>query len=297
MRKIKKAVIAAAGYGTRFLPATKNQPKEMLPIVDKPIIHYLVEEAVNSGIEDIIIVTRAGQMPMEDHFDSNSELENELLQAGKKDRLSKIKDIPKMANFAYIRQHKNYPYGNATPLLCVAPFIDDDEAFVYMFGDDLTISDTPVTKQLIDVYEKENPKVVLGVQEVPDSEVERYGTVKYKDESKNYEVECGYEKLPPEEAPSNMAQFGRFVFSHDVIKEAVKTPTGKDNELWVMDIINSLAQSGKKVIAQPIEGTWHTTGDPLRYLKTSVEFALKRDDIGKEFKEYLKGKCKTGLEN
>src|SRR6056297_1730854 len=138
MEKITKAVIAAAGYGTRFLPATKNQPKEMLPIVDKPIIHHLVEEAVKSGIEDIIIVTRAGQMPMEDHFDSNYELERALKEAGKIKRLNKIKDIPEMANFAFVRQHKGYPYGNATPLLCAAPLIDDDEAFVYMFGDDLT---------------------------------------------------------------------------------------------------------------------------------------------------------------
>ncbi len=288
MRKIKKAVIAAAGYGTRFLPATKNQPKEMLPIVDKPIVHYLVEEAVNSGIEDIIIVTRAGQVSMEDHFDSNSELEYELRESGKMDRLEKIKAIPKLANFAYVRQHKDYPYGNGTPLLCAAPLIDDDEAFVYMFGDDMTISETPVTRQLMDVYEKENPTAVLGVQEVPDEEVERYGTVKYKDEKKNYEIEQGCEKLPANEAPSNMALFGRFVFSYDVIEKAKETPPGKDSELWIMDVINSLAQEGKKVIAQPIEGEWHTTGDPLRYLKTSVEFALRRDDIGKDFEKYLK---------
>ncbi len=293
MRKIKKAVIAAAGYGTRFLPATKNQPKEMLPIVDKPIIHHLVEEAVDSGIEDIIIVTRAGQMPMEDHFDSNTELENELKKSGKNKRLKKIKNIPHMANFAYVRQHSGYPYGNATPLLCAAPLIDDDEAFVYMFGDDLTLSDKPVTKQLIDVYQKEKPTAILGVQEVPDEEVERYGTVKYKDESKNYEIEAGYEKLPAKDAPSNMALFGRFVFSYDIIKQAKETPTGKDGELWAMDIVNDLAQKGKSILAQPIEGEWHTTGDPLRYLKTSVEFALRRDDIGDEFKEYLKERFKS----
>ncbi len=293
MPKIKKAVIAAAGYGTRFLPATKNQPKEMLPIVDKPIIHHLVEEAVQSGIEDIIIVTRAGQMPMEDHFDSNYELERALKEAGKIKRLNKVKDIPEMANFAFVRQHKGYPYGNATPLLCAAPLIDDDEAFVYMFGDDLTISDIPVTRQLIDVYEKENPTAVLGVQEVPDEEVERYGTVKYKNEDKNYEIESGYEKLPADKAPSNMALFGRFVFSNKIIEEAKQTKTGKDGELWAMDIINSLAQEGEKVIAQPIEGEWHTTGDPLRYLKTSVEFALRRKDIGEDFKKYLEKRFRS----
>ncbi len=286
MEEIKKAVIVAAGYGTRFLPATKNQPKEMLPIVDKPIIHYLVEEAVESGIKDIIVVTRAGQMSMEDHFDSNAELEQELEKTGKLDRLEKIRVIPQMANFFYTRQHKGYPYGNAVPLRCVAPLISKDESFVYMFGDDLTISEKPVVKQLIEVYQKEKAKVVLGVQEVPDEEVERYGTVKYK-EGKGYEIEAGYEKLPLKEAPSNMAQFGRFVFSYDMIEKAQKAPLGKDNELWILDIINSLAQEGKKVIAQPIEGKWYTTGDPLRYLKTSIEFALKRKDIGPELKKYL----------
>ncbi|MEF8846831.1 MAG: UTP--glucose-1-phosphate uridylyltransferase [Candidatus Paceibacterota bacterium] len=287
MSDITKAVIAAAGYGTRFLPATKNQPKEMLPLVDKPIIHYLVEEAVDSGIEDIIMVTRSGRSTMEEYFDSNSELERELEEAGKYERLEKIKEIPKMANFVYVRQHDYYPYGNATPIKACSHLIDDDEAFVYMFGDDLTISEKPVTKQLINLYEKENPSAVLGVQKVPDEEVKRYGTVKYKEEGHEYEIEAGYEKLPAEEAPSNMAQFGRFVFSYDVVEQAEETPVGKDNELWVMDILNELAHK-EQVLAKPIEGEWHTTGDPLRYLKTLVEFSLEREDLGDKFKDYLK---------
>ena len=283
---ITKAVIAAAGYGTRFLPATKNQPKEMLPIVDKPIIHYLVEEAVNSGIKDIIIVTRTGQGTLEDYFDSHTLLENELEKTGKKERLMKIKEIPKMANFIYVRQNNNHPYGNATPLRCVAPLIDKNENFVYMFGDDLTISETPVTKQLIAAFESEKPVAVVGVQEVPDEDVHRYGTVKY---GKGKEVEGIYEKLSAKDAPSNMAQFGRFVFSHALVEQAVKSSTGKDNELWVADILNDLIKRGEKVIAQPIEGVWHTTGDPLNYLKTAVEFAIRRKDIGEDFKDYLRG--------
>lgn len=286
--KVSKAIIAAAGYGTRFLPATKNQPKEMLPIVDKPIIHYLVEEAVNSGITDIIIVTRAGQMSMEDYFDSHVELEHNLEKNGKDDRLKLIQEIPQMANFVYVRQKKNLPYGNASPLVAASPLIDDDEAFVYMFGDDMTMAETPVTKQLIDVYQSQNPKAVLAVQEVPDEEVERYGTVKYKEGADyKYEIEAGYEKLPVSEAPSNMAQFGRFVFSYDVVREARKLNTGKDGELWIIDLLNALAQRGEKIIAQPIEGEWFTTGDPLRYLKTMVEFALQRKDIGEDFTAYL----------
>lgn len=285
---IRKAVIAAAGYGTRFLPATKNQPKEMLPIIDKPIIHHLVEECVASGITDIIMVTRSGQGIMEDYFDSHIELEHMLDSNGKESLLKKVREIPLMANFIYVRQKKNLPYGNATPLLVAAPLINKNEAFVYMFGDDLTLSDVPVTKQLINVFNKENPSAVLAVQEVPDSEVERYGTVKYKKANKKFEVEKMLEKMPLGKNPSNMAQFGRFVFSYDVIKEVKLAPTGKDGELWVTDVLNSLAKKNKKVIAQPIDGEWLTTGDPLRYMKAQVRFALVRDDIGKEFKEFLK---------
>lgn len=288
-RKIKKAVIAAAGYGTRFLPATKNQPKEMLPIIDKPIIHHLVDECVASGITDIIIVTRTGQGIMEDYFDSHAELEHMLDVNGKEKLLETVRKIPTLANFVYVRQKKNLPYGNGTPLLVVAPLIDNDEAFVYMFGDDLTIAKTPVTKQLIDVYYKQRPAAILAVQEVSNSEVERYATVEYKKNGKSrYEIKALLEKMPLGKNPSNMAQFGRFVFSYDVIKEVKKTKTGKDSELWVADVLNNLAKKGKRVIAQPIEGEWLTTGDPLRYMKTQVRFTLERQDIGREFKSFLK---------
>ncbi len=293
MPKITKAVIAAAGYGTRFLPATKNQPKEMLPIIDKPIVHYLVEEAVKSGIKDIVLVTRSGQNSLEDYFDSHRELEYELEKSKKTKKLAEIKKIPKMANFIYLRQKNDLPYGNATPLLSASPVIDPEEPFVYMYGDDLTVSETPVVKQLIDVYRKHNPSVVMAVQKVPRKEVYKYGTVKYKKKADyKYEIEEACEKFPAEKAPSRMASFGRFVFSYEVIEKALKTPLGKDNELWVMDIINSLAREGKKVIAQPIEGEWCTTGDPLNYLKTSFKFALKREDINGELKRYLKRELK-----
>lgn len=289
-KKITKAVIAVAGYGTRFLPATKNQPKQMLPIIDKPIIHHVVEECVSSGIKDIIIVTQAGQSSMEDYFDSHVEIEHTLEKSGKKELLEQIRSIPKMANFIYVRQKKNLPYGNGTPLLSVAPLIDDDEAFVYMFGDDLTIAKTPVAKQLINVYQKEKPSAILAVQEVPDSEVDRYATVKYKKKAKyKYEISALLEKMPLGKNPSNMAQFGRFVFSYDVIKQVKKTPVGIGSELWVADVLNHLAKKGKRVIAQPIDGEWLTTGDPLRYMMAQVKYALDRKDIGKDFAEFLRG--------
>ena len=288
-RKITKAVIAAAGYGTRFLPATKNQPKEMLPIIDKPIIHYLVEEAVNSGITDIILVTRAGNHIMEDYFDNHSELEHVLEENGKSEALELVRNIPQMANFIYVRQKKHLPYGNGSPLLAVKDLIDDDESFVFMFGDDLTMAKTPVTKQLMDIYEQQQAKAVLAVQEVPDSEVDRYATVKYKEHAKyQYELEEGLEKMPLGQNPSNMAQFGRFVFSYDVIEEAQRTQTGKGGELWIIDILNNLAKEGKKVIAQPIEGEWLTTGDPLRYIKATIKFALQREDLANEIREFVK---------
>ncbi len=288
IKKITKAVIAAAGYGTRFLPATKNQPKEMLPIIDKPIIHYLVEECVASGIKDIIIVTRAGQGIMEDYFDNSLELEYMLDTNGKEELLKKVKEIPLLANFVYVRQKKNLPYGNATPLLCASPLIDNDEAFVYMFGDDLTISDIPVTKQLMNIFYKERPSAINAVQEMPDSEVERYGTVRYKKKAKyKYEIDEILEKMPLGKNPSNMCQFGRFVFSYDVINELKNTKTGKGGELWVADVLNNLAKKGKRVIAQPIKGEWVTTGDPLRYMQTQVKFALLREDIREPFKKFL----------
>jgi UTP--glucose-1-phosphate uridylyltransferase len=297
-RKITKAVIAAAGFGTRFLPATKNQPKEMLPIIDKPIIHYQVEEAVKSGITDIILVTRFGSHIMEDYFDNRYELEAQLEAAGKTDRLEMVKKIPQMANFVYVRQKSHQPYGNGSPLITVKDLIDDDEAFVYMFGDDMVLpyDNPPATKQLMDIYEAEKPSAILAVQETPWEEIARYGTVEYKENPKHpYEIKRGVEKLPADEAPSNMAQFGRFIFSYDVIEKAIETPTGKDNELWLIDILNGLAQDGKTVLAPPVKGEWLTTGDPLRYLKTTLKFAMAREDLGEDIRNFIReelGICK-----
>ncbi len=288
-KKITKAVIAAAGYGTRFLPATKNQPKEMLPIIDKPIIQYLVEEAVASGITDIILVTRSGQSIMEDYFDNNLALEYMLEQNGKEKSLEMVREIPQIANFVYVRQKRHLPYGNATPLLAVKDLIDDQEAFVYMFGDDMTIAKTPVTKQMIEVFEREKPAGVLAVQEMPDSEVHKYGTVRYKTDGEyKYEIDELIEKAPLGKNPSNMCQFGRFVFSYKYIEEAEKLQTGLGGELWIADMNNNLAKQGERIIAQPIEGEWLTTGDPLAFLKTTIRFALERDDLSKDLRNYIK---------
>lgn len=295
-RKITKAIIAVAGYGTRFLPATKNQPKEMLPIIDKPIIHYLVEECINSGITDIILVCRFGQHIIEDYFDNHSELERYLEANGKFEYLKKIKNIPEMANFIYVRQKKNLPYGNGSPILAAKSLIDDDESFVFMFGDDLVISKTPAIKQLINVFNKYQADAVFGAQKMQWSEVKKYGAVRYKKGTKINEVEAILEKPEVEEAKkkfSNVVQFGRFVFNYKIIKVLESLPLGKGGELWLTDAINLLAQNkNNKVIAQPIKGNWFTTGDPLNYLKTTIEYAFLRKDLRKEFIKFLENKLK-----
>jgi UTP--glucose-1-phosphate uridylyltransferase len=287
--KITKAVIAVAGYGTRFIPATKVQPKEMLPIVDKPVVQYLVEEAVDSGITDIILVTRSGNQALEDHFDSSLELEVHLKAQKKWEDLKKIQDIPNLANFVFVRQGKHMPYGNGTPLLCARSLIHPDEAVVYMFGDDVVKSDVPCTKQLIDVFQEHQPAGVIAVQEVPMQEIHRYGVPKLKPNSDRRELEYIVEKpSPPAQAPSNLAQLGRFIFSHKIIDILENLKPGKGGELWLTDAIARLVETDP-VLVHSIEGKWFTTGDPLRFLKTTVEFALDREDIGAQFAAYLRG--------
>lgn len=290
MKKITKAIIAVAGLGTRFLPATKNIPKEMLPVIDKPAIQYLVEEAVRSGITDIIFVTRSGQNSLIDHFDKNIELEITLKNTGKKEILKKIQKISTLANIVFVRQDKNLPYGNATPLISVKNLIANNESFVYMFGDDMVLSKTPCVKQIIKKYEKRNYSPVVAVQEIPKKEVVRYGIIKLAPGSKD-KMQDAIEKPSIKEAPSRLAQFGRFVLNKEIIDIAYsaykKGKLGKDNELWIIDIIKKYNQKNP-VYIKKIEGQWMTTGDPLRFLQTSINYALQRNDMKKELKEFIK---------
>ena len=287
--RIKKAVIAAAGLGTRFLPATKSIPKEMLPILDTPIIQYLVEELVDSGIKEIIVITRPGFKTFNNYFSRDKKLEKTLIENDKPELAEEIKNITKMAKMKFKPQDKDLPYGNGSPIIAAKKFLKEGESFVYMFGDDLTISDTPVTKQLIDVFEKENPKAVIAVQEVPLEEVSKYGIVAYKENSESkYEISRLIEKPSIEEAPSQMAQFGRFVLSYDVIREAEKRILGRGNELWLADILNNLAKKGEKIIANPIDGEWLTTGDPLKFTQATLKFAMQKPSIKDELVKFIK---------
>jgi len=287
--KIRKGVIAVAGFGTRFLPATKAMPKEMLPIIDKPIVQYIVEEMVEAGIEQIIFVTSWDKRALEDHFDFRSDLEIDLKSQEKYDRLKKIEGIPTMANFVYIRQKG--PKGNGTPCMNVKDLIGD-EPFIYAFGDDLVLSEKSFTKQLIDRYEQGDVSCVLGAQEVPDSEVHKYGIF---DVDEKNAVSRIIEKPAKEDAPSNMAGFGRYLLDPAIFEVLESLETGKDNELWLMDAVQQLIEQGKHVVAQPVDGgRWLTTGDPLNYLKATVEFIKTREDLKDDFVNYLfaSGLCK-----
>ncbi len=283
-----KAVITLAGTGTRFLPATKAQPKEMLPIIDKPIVQYCVDELVDSGVTDIIMVTRRGGHSIEDHFDDNFELEHQLEKSGKNSRLAKIKEISKAANFIFMRQKAHMPYGNGVPLR-VAKELLTDGPFFYLFGDDVTLSDTPVCQQLIEVYKK-NPDAaaIVATQKMPVDVLDRYGVVKLKPGTDN-EYESIVEKPAPGEAPSDLVEFGRFLLTPKILPIMDNLQTGKDSEIWLVDALNELAKT-EKVIVHEIEGKWLTTGDPLNLLKTTVEFVLDRDDLKDDFLNYIKNR-------
>lgn len=291
MAKIKKAVIAVAGSGTRLLPATKSMPKEMLPIVDKPIIQLVVEELVEAGIEDIIFVTRWDKKPLEDHFDHSTALEDELMFKGKdrpdhdnryKKLADEIKNIADMANFIYIRQKG--PYGNGTPVLSAASIVND-EPFVFVWGDDLVKSDISFTKQMIEDYEK-NGHLMIGVQEVPKEVVNRYGIVKLREGTN--EIEDVIEKPSIEEAPTRLAQFGRMILDQEFINILRTTALGKDNELWITDSIKTYVQQGGIFLAKELkDGQWLTTGDPLNYLKATLAYAFDRDDLKNDLEEYI----------
>lgn len=283
MNKITKAVIALAGYGTRFLPATKVQPKEMLPIINKPIIQYLVEELIDSGIKDIIMVTR-GQYTLESHFDNNIDLEFHLEESGKVEILKELKELPKKANYVYVRQKKHLPYGNGTPLIVAKNLIKDEEQFVYMFGDDIVKSDIPATKQLIDFAYNHPQKIVLAAQEVKRSEINKYGSLDISQDG--ITVKNIVEKPDIDKAPSNFVSFGRYILNQDVVEQLDKRMLGKNNELWLSDAIAQFTKEDN-VLALKIKGQWLTTGDPLNFLKTTLTYAKDDPSLWTELKEYI----------
>jgi len=281
-QKIKKAVVAVAGSGTRFLPATKSIPKEMLPIIDKPIIQIVVEELVEGGIKEIILVTKEKKTVFEGHFGRNRIFEDELKKAGKKKRLAEIVKISKMANFIYIKQEG--PYGNGTPVLSAANLVKN-EPFVYVWGDDLVKSRVSFTKQMVKDYKRDG-RLMIGVQEVPKDQVDRYGIVKLKKGS--MQIKDIIEKPSVKDAPSRLADFGRMILNQEIIDILKGTPLGKGDELWIVDAIREYVKMGGEFYAKKIEsGEWLTTGDPLNYLKAVLEYAADDKNLEKGLKDCL----------
>lgn len=281
MKKITKAVVAVAGSGTRFLPVTKSMPKEMLPIVDKPIVQLVVEELAAAGVEDIILVTKWDKKPLEDHFDRNWALTSELKKAGKVKLYEEIKKVSELANFIYIRQKG--PYGNGTPVLTAASLVKN-EPFIFVWGDDLVKSEVPFAKQMVDDYKKSG-HLMIGVQEVPLDQVCRYGIVKLKPGT--MQITDIVEKPKPEDTPSRLADFGRMILNQDIVDILKETALGKDNELYLVDAIKNYIKNGGKFYAKKVEkGEWLTTGDPLNYLKTMLKYAFDREDIGPEIRKF-----------
>ncbi len=288
MKKIKKAVIPVAGFGTRFLPFTKAMPKEMLPIIDKPTIQYIVEEAVASGIEDIIFVTasHSNKRAIEDHFDVSRELENTLKEKGKNELVEQIRNISHMANVHYIRQKEAKGLGHA---ICCAKAFVGDEPFAVLLGDDVVVSEKPAIKQLIEAYEQVGTSI-MGVQSVADSEINKYGIVGYESQvSELAKMNDFVEKPEAEKAPSNRGILGRYILTPTIFKYLETQGYGAGNEIQLTDAVKRMMQE-EDVYAYTFSGNRHDIGDKLGFLKATVEFALDRDELKEEFLEFLKTK-------
>lgn len=286
--KIRKAIIPAAGLGTRFLPATKAQPKEMLPIVDKPTIQYIVEEAVASGIEEIIIIIGRGKRSIEDHFDKSYELEDTLLKKNKLDLLEEVQRISNLVNIVYVRQKEAKGLGHA--ILCAKSVIGE-EPFAVLLGDDIVMSEIPCMKQIIDVFEYYNSSVV-AVQHVQDHEVSRYGIIKPKgnlNEANLFHIDSLVEKPKKEDAPSNYAIMGRYVLTPQIFEILARIPYGAGDELQLTDAINELNKH-QAVLAFNFDGRRYDIGDKIGFVKATIDFALERDDISEEVYEYIQNK-------
>lgn len=280
MKKVRKAVIPVAGMGTRFLPVTKSVPKEMLPIIDKPTLQYIVEECANSGIEEILFITSPYKRNVEDHFDQSFELETRLERNNKLKELKIVKNISKMCKIYYIRQGE--PLGSGHAIKLAKSFIGD-EPFAVLYGDDIIKSDMPALKQLIEVYEKYDANVI-GIQEVDKNLVYKYGIIEFETENK---IKSIIEKPSIEEAPSNFAGLGRYIVKPEIFDELDKLDKGKGNEYQFTDGMLNLMNS-QDFYACKFKGTYYDIGNQLGYLKANIAFALDRDDLKDELKHYLK---------
>src|SRR5687767_2403682 len=284
-KRVRKAVFPAAGLGTRFLPATKAQPKEMLPLVDKPIIQYVIEEAVAAGLTNIIIVTGRGKNAIEDHFDVSYELERLLQERGKTDLLEQVRAISNMISVSYVRQGEAMGLGHA---VLVARDLVGDEPFAVMLGDDIIDSRVPCMKQMVDVFERHGGPVI-AVHQVPPEEISAYGVIDGTptEDGRVYKIRDLVEKPRRQDAPSDLAIIGRYILTPDVFEALEKTPRDAAGEIQLTNGLRDLRKK-RDMYGYRFEGVRHDAGNKLGFLKATVEFALKRDDLGGPFREYLK---------
>ncbi|OGG25961.1 UTP--glucose-1-phosphate uridylyltransferase, partial [Candidatus Gottesmanbacteria bacterium RIFCSPHIGHO2_12_FULL_40_13] len=281
------AVIPAAGFGTRFLPQTKAMPKEMLPVVDKPVIQYVVEEIVASGITDIVMITGWHKRPIEDHFDYPFELEKRLEEAGKEKELIEVRRIADMANFIYVRQKG--PYGNATPVMCARNVIGN-EPFAVLWGDEFIHAKPPRLRQMLDVYEEYGQPVISGVRIKEKSHLSRYGIADVKPVKKNvYEIKRIVEKPDSDKAPSNLATHGAYILPPEIFPIIENLKPGKGGEMWLPDAIEQLIKIERVLTCEIKNAVYYDTGNKFDYLKTVISFGLTHPDLNGKLREYLKG--------
>ncbi len=284
--KITKVIIPAAGFGTRFLPQTKAMPKEMLPIVDKPVIQYVVEEAVAAGIEDVIIVTGWHKRTIEDHFDYPYELERRLEEWGKENMIEEVRKIADLANFIYVRQKG--PYGNATPIKCSRHLIED-EPFLVLWGDDFVLANPPRAKQMIDAFEKYEATILCGIRTDRSEDTKRYAFVKGTDMGDGtWKVDGLIEKPGPEKVPSNLAIVSGYVLTPDIFPILDAQKPGRGGEYYLPEAIDTLAKEHPVYAVEIKNGKYYDTGNKFEYMKTVVELAIKNPEIGQEFSAFLK---------
>lgn len=282
---IKKAIIPVAGFGTRFLPATKAQPKEMLTLVDKPVIQYIIEEAVESGITEIILITGQNKRAIEDHFDRNFELEYRLKQKGKKELLEEMDRITNLANFVYVRQKT--PLGDGHAILQAKDLIGKDEPFAVLFGDDIIVGKTPALKQMIDVYDRYHDPVI-AVERVEKQDIKQYGIVDVVDDKgKTHEIRGLVEKPEPKNAPSNLGIIGKYIVTPDVLEALSKVKRGKGGEIRLIDGFRAVVKS-RSIYAHECEGERFDCGSKLGFLQATIYFGLNHKDLKNDFAKYLK---------
>ena len=283
--KVTKAIITAAGYGTRFLPATKNVPKELLPVINTPTINYVVEDCIKAGIKDIIIITRFGNHSVEDYFDTAPALEMYLEAKGKMKEVEQIRELYSKANFIFIRQNPDLPYGNAAPLYSAKSLIGKDEAFIYAWGDDIILGEGAGVEEILTDYNAEYADVILNCTKVDEAMITKLGIVKFKGDTKV--VESIIEKPTLNEAPTDIASVSPYLFNANIFDYLNPEQVEDGKEFMIQPAIDALTKSGV-VRANITKGKWLTTGDLQNYLKATVEIALSRDDLRADFTKYIK---------